>query len=122
MAPADESAYRSVMSTTSRRKPAPRSKPLPPEPEPEPAKPVPPAGPASAGTSVGIWPAAAEPARLCSFCNSRRPVSELGQVADSLQCADTDACLERAAVSGLYPMTESEQAIAVREALQGAIR
>src|SRR6266849_7792532 len=42
--------------------------------------------------------------RLCGFCNTRQPLTGLGQVADSLQCLDVAACQERAAKSGLYPM------------------
>lgn len=58
--------------------------------------------------------------RVCSFCMSRQDLSRLAQVADSLQCADTGACSERAAASGIYPQREDEQALAARLLSQGA--
>ena len=61
--------------------------------------------------------------RTCSFCMSRRPLSELGQGFGAWECLDFQACMERAAASGMYPQpAEDWQAIAMREALQGAIR
>ena len=70
----------------------------------------------------GMSTAPAEVTRVCTFCMSRRPLAELGQVAYTLQCLDTTACLERARASGIYPQPADEQQIAAREARQGALR
>ena len=93
----------------SRRRTAPSRKPLPLDPEP-----------------AATEPAAAAPVpavtRVCSFCMSHRPLSELGQVAYSLQCLDYEACQERARQSGIYPMPEDDPVITARELRQGALR
>src|SRR6266487_2300312 len=78
----------------------------------EPAEPVPVQPPAPALPAVF---------RLCSFCNSRQPLGELVMVADSLQCADLEACGQRAAASGLYAMREDELEISGYGAMQGAL-
>lgn len=59
--------------------------------------------------------------RVCSFCCTRLPVSELGPSADSLQCLDQDACTQRAQERGLYPVTEHDPLLAAFEARQGAL-
>jgi hypothetical protein len=111
------------MTTSTRRRPAQRPKPLPPDPagdpEPEPAataQPEPVTEPAATPEpAASVQPAAPEPAaapvpvpvitRTCTFCYSRRPISELGP--GQAECADTTACLERARQSGIYPQPES---------------
>jgi hypothetical protein len=60
--------------------------------------------------------------RTCAFCFTRQPLSALGQVADSLQCLDVQACTQRAQASGVYPVAESEQEISRFEVMQGALR
>jgi hypothetical protein len=50
-------------------------------------------------------PAPGEQTRVCAFCGARMPASALAYWADSSAiCADTAACQQRAAVSGLYPV------------------
>lgn len=48
-------------------------------------------------------PAPGEDTRTCAYCFTRMPLSHLDERADSLICADTDACQARASASGLYP-------------------
>ena len=61
--------------------------------------------------------------RVCSYCLTRRDLARMREVADSLQCTDRDACAERAAQSGVYPMgqDELEHGLAIHEARQGAL-
>src|SRR6266487_2601602 len=94
-----------------------RQEPAEPVPVPVPVQPPAPALPAEAAAA----PALPAVFRLCSFCNSRQPLGELVMVADSLQCADLEACGQRAAASGLYAMREDELEISGYEAMQGAL-
>ena len=53
------------------------------------------------------------------------PLAELDQVAPMmLTCRDAEACAQRAAASGFYPLDESqlEEGLAIWEVQQGAIR
>jgi hypothetical protein len=60
--------------------------------------------------------------RICAFCQTPQPLSQLVPCATWLQCADEAGCYQRAKQSGLYPQTESEQSLAQFEAAQGALR
>jgi hypothetical protein len=112
---------------------APRRKISAPDPEPAAKQPEPVTEPAAtpepaASVQPQPEPAATAPVpvlvitRVCSFCNSRRPISELGQGVGAWECLDYQACMERASRSGIYPQLEDELEIAVRESRQGAIR
>ncbi len=94
-----------------------QEQPAPPEPvQPEP--PAPPPEPQPAAAMAGI-------VRACSFCGARVSLADLDQVAPMMfQCKDTDACMQRAAMSGLYPQDERalEQDLASFESRQGALR
>lgn len=58
--------------------------------------------------------------RTCSFCCTKRPLSQLVPSADSYVCQDQAACDARAAASGLYSMPEDQLELASLEARQGA--
>lgn len=98
-----------------------------PAPEPEPAQQHPAERfPESAGPAADFSPAPqpAEPVqrRVCAFCGTPQPLSALSQVATWLECADRDACDERARRSDLYARSEDELAISRHEIAAGALR
>jgi hypothetical protein len=60
--------------------------------------------------------------RVCSFCLARMPASKLSE--DLSQCLDLEACRARAQDAMIYPLTDQdaiEQALAMRDALSGAV-
>jgi len=60
--------------------------------------------------------------RTCAVCYSSQPLSALGAWGTALACLDIRACDERAAASGMYPVIETDEALAVHEAASGAVR
>jgi len=65
---------------------------------------------------VAYAPQQAEVTRICGVCGSRQSIRAMGAFGTSLACLDIGACDERAAASGLYPVVETDEALAQFEA------
>ena len=75
-------------------------RPHPPQPYRFPASMLPPAPPAAAPGEL---------TRTCALCDTKMPLSALGEWADRLACLDTAACTARAQAAGLYPQPAEAQ-------------
>lgn len=96
--------------------------PVQPQPQPQPAQALP---EPQAAQQVQAAQPVAEITRMCAFCFTQQPLSQLDDLGPlQRRCKDAAGCAQRAAASGFYPQDERalEQDLASFETRQGALR